>query len=144
MSEATAVSWTYDHVGLSVADLDGAVAFYESAFGFHDDYRFELPEAETRVAMLSHPSGARIELFERAGSAPEDRPDPHRALERQGYGHWALWSDDVPALFESLTAAGAVGVWAPKVGPSGGMMAFVSDLEGNLIELLQVRDDRDG
>jgi catechol 2,3-dioxygenase-like lactoylglutathione lyase family enzyme len=33
-----------DHVGLSVASLDGAAAFYETAFGFTQEFAFELPD----------------------------------------------------------------------------------------------------
>lgn len=136
MAEA---GWRHDHVGLSVADLDRAVEFYERAFGFHDDDRFEVPGA--KVAMMSHPAGSRIELFESPGAPADDRSDPAKALARRGYGHWALWSDDVAALYEELTAAGATGVWEPKAGRSSKVMAFVADPEGNLIELLQPLDD---
>jgi catechol 2,3-dioxygenase-like lactoylglutathione lyase family enzyme len=141
-------AWRFDHVGLSVADLERSVAFYRTAFGFAECYRFELPSIDTTAAMLRHPSGVYMELFERHGSAPEDRTDPSKALERRGYGHWAVDVHDVDGMFRSLVAAGAIPVWKPAVGieeSDSAEFAFVADPEGNLIELVQreITDARD-
>ena len=70
------------HVGLTVADLESARAWYADAFGFEQQLAFELPGG-ARGAMLRSPDGARMELFEvrapsagRAGRSPTPRCRP--------------------------------------------------------------------
>src|ERR1700733_5788730 len=60
----------FDHVGLSVADLEAAEGFYTSAFGFERQLVFELTPHPIRGMMMTHPSGCRFELFEHATSSP--------------------------------------------------------------------------
>src|ERR1700729_2341034 len=60
----------FDHVGLSVGDLEAAEAFYTTAFGFARQLAFDLSPHPIRGVMLTHPSGFRMELFEHEASAP--------------------------------------------------------------------------
>jgi lactoylglutathione lyase len=119
---------TLDHVGLSVADLDAAAAFYERAFDFAREFPFELP-GDIRGLMMRAPEGHRLELFQ----APEARPGltaqtPLEALATRGYGHFAL-------------DAGARSVRSPSPSPEPGVrFAFLADPEGNLVELVERRD----
>jgi catechol 2,3-dioxygenase-like lactoylglutathione lyase family enzyme len=130
-----------DHVGLSVASLDDAAAFYETAFGFTQEFSFELPDG-IRGLMLLHPSGSRLELFEH----PESEPGlqgavPLEAVARRGYGHFAWAAQDIRAAFEQALLAGATSVDEPGPSPEPGVLfAFVADPEGNLIELLHRRE----
>jgi catechol 2,3-dioxygenase-like lactoylglutathione lyase family enzyme len=130
-----------DHVGLSVADLDAAVAFWDEAFGFVSEFPFALGRDEIRGAMLRHPeSGARVELFVRPGAADGavQGHDPIATLAVRGYGHVALATPDLDALFARSTAAGAKTVFAPGPSPEPGVrFAFVADPEGNLIEFVE-------
>lgn len=127
-----------DHVGLSVASLDGQAAFYGDAFGFEREFAFDLPHG-IRGLMLLHPSGARLELFERADSAPGlQGARPLEALATRGYGHFAWATADIQAAFSGALAAGAAPVSEPGPSPEPGVLfAFLADPEGNLIELLQ-------
>jgi hypothetical protein len=68
---STPASWRirFDHVSISVADLDAQVAWYQQAFGFAKVVeRYELPEPPVRTAVLQAALGIRIELIERRGS----------------------------------------------------------------------------
>jgi catechol 2,3-dioxygenase-like lactoylglutathione lyase family enzyme len=129
---------TFDHVGLSVADLDAATEFYGRAFGFASEFPFELTHAGVRGVMLLHGSGARLELFERPGAAPGIQGrDPIGALATRGYGHFALATPEIDALFAHAVAAGAREVAPPGPSPEPGIrFAFLADPEGNLIELV--------
>ena len=60
----------FDHVGLSVADLDAVEAFYTTAFGFARLLAFELSPHPIRGVMLTHPAGFRLELFEHSAAVP--------------------------------------------------------------------------
>jgi glyoxylase I family protein len=128
-----------DHVGLSVADLDAAADFYRSALGFEPEFPFELPFDAIRGVMMLHPSGLRLELFERPGATPGIQGrEPREALATHGYGHFALSASPLEAIYDGLLAAGAAGVKAPGPSPEPGIrMAFVADPEGNLIELVE-------
>jgi glyoxylase I family protein len=127
-----------DHVGLSVASLDTATAFYAAAFGFESEFTFELPGA-VRGLMLLHPSGARLELFEHPSStAGLQGAVPLEALATRGYGHFAWATADIGAAFERALLAGATPIAKPGQSPEPGVLfAFLADPEGNLVELLQ-------
>jgi catechol 2,3-dioxygenase-like lactoylglutathione lyase family enzyme len=128
----------FDHVGISVADLDTAIDWYGAAFGLTVESRFEVPHSGLRGVMLRHGSGYRIEFLERPGSVPGPRPaHPDEAALTRGYGHLCLCVDNVGAAYESLIAAGAESRVPPRPAPrAGATMAWVADPEGNLIELL--------
>ena len=129
-----------DHIGLSVADLDGAAAFYTQALEFDREFEFELPFDDVRGLMMLHPSGLRLELFERPGATPGIQGlGPREAIATHGYGHFALAVDDgLDRLYDGLLAGGARGVKEPGPSPEPGVrMAFVADPEGNLIELVE-------
>jgi catechol 2,3-dioxygenase-like lactoylglutathione lyase family enzyme len=128
-----------DHIGLSVADLDAAIDFYGRALGFKSEFPFELGRDEIRGVMMLHPSGLRLELFERPGAAAGIQDQhPIEALATRGYGHFALTSPTIDPVFEDLLAAGAREIVAPGPSPEPGIrMAFVADPEGNLVELVE-------
>lgn len=128
------------HVGLSVADLPAMIEWYRAALGFIVEVAFELPGGRMRGAMLRRPEGTGLELLCHADSAGEAPGDPHAAMLIRGYGHWALAVDDVPASHARLLAAGARQVWAPRPAPppASGAMSYLTDPEGNLIELVEV------
>jgi lactoylglutathione lyase len=128
-----------DHVGLSVADLDGAETFYTHAFGFTRQLEFALPPHPIRGVMLEHESGMRLELFERRDSRPGlHGATPIDALATRGYGHFALKAADIDPVFEHATLAGGIPVVAPSPSPEPGVrFAFLADPEGNLVELVE-------
>jgi catechol 2,3-dioxygenase-like lactoylglutathione lyase family enzyme len=125
-----------DHAGLSVADLDAAVAFWARAFGFQVEFEFSL--GEIRGVMLRGAEG-RVELFERPGSAGGLRAeDPISALGTRGYGHVALTAPDIEAPFARAIEAGATPKVTPRPSPEPGVrFAFLADPEGNLVELVE-------
>jgi catechol 2,3-dioxygenase-like lactoylglutathione lyase family enzyme len=127
----------FHHVGISVGDLDAAVAWYERALGLETEFPFAIPGL--RGAMLKSADGYRVELLERADSANGlTGAQPNEALLTRGYGHFAIAVDDLDSCYERLLADGADGVWDPRPSPEPGVrMAFVHDPEGNLIELLE-------
>ena len=135
---AAATTATLDHVGLSVADLDAAADFYARAFAFAPEFGFELPFDAVRGVMLLHPSGARIELFERPGAAGGVQgATPREALAVHGFGHVALTAPDLDGLFAHAIAEGATERVAPSPSPEPGVrFAFLADPEGNLVELV--------
>ncbi|MGH1553277.1 VOC family protein [Streptomyces sp. L7] len=65
-------------------------------------------------------------------------PDPMTAVLTEGYGHFAVTTPELDPVHEALVARGARGSWRPGPSPEPGVrMAWVSDPEGNLIELIE-------
>jgi len=130
------------HVGISVADLDESIAWYERALGFKLEAVVGVPEDDGRVAMLEQ-HGFRVELFELPGAAPlpPARREPPSDLRTHGVKHLAYRVSDIEAWQERLRALGADIVWDVRVHEDV-MVLFVRDNTGNLVELVEpVRKD---
>ncbi|MEU9367547.1 VOC family protein [Streptomyces avermitilis] len=131
----------FDHVGISVPDLESAVVWYRTALRLTEEHEFSVPGTDLRGMMLRHESGYRIELLHRPSAAPGlDADSPLEAAATLGYGHICLsvdGPDEVDAEFARLVAAGAGARMTPRPAPRpGARMAFVADPYGNLIELI--------
>jgi len=129
----------FDHVGLSVADIEAAEAVYTNAFGFARQLAFELAPHPIRGVMLTHPAGFRLELFEHETSVPGiEAATPIEAHATRGYNHFAITSPDIDELFAAALDAGARPVIEPSPSPEPGVrFAFLADPEGNLVELVE-------
>lgn len=129
-----------DHLGIAVASLDDALAFWRDQLGLAATAPETVPAEQVRVAML--PAGAsRIELLEPA--VPDSVIAKH--LERRGPGihHVALRVPDLAAVVERLRAAGARIVNEPQVGAGGHQYVFVhpASTGGVLLELIQDQEE---
>jgi catechol 2,3-dioxygenase-like lactoylglutathione lyase family enzyme len=128
----------FDHVGLSVPDLEAATTWYCETLDLTAATGFAVSGTDLRGVMLLHASGYRIELLHRAsavsGLAPDSALD---AAGTWGFGHICLCVEDVPSEFGRLIAAGATVRMAPQPAPRpGATVSFVADPYGNLIELI--------
>ena len=130
---------TFDHVGLSVADMARSHAFYRDVLGFTTvEDEFEMPAHELRGLVLVNGAGVRIELFQRGGSQPRPPADMHDGALLQGWFQFALLVDDIEATYARVVAAGATPLMAPRTAPDGvSKVAFTGDPDGNLVEFLQ-------
>jgi catechol 2,3-dioxygenase-like lactoylglutathione lyase family enzyme len=132
------MNFLHHHVGLSVADLDRARKWYADVLGMTEGFAFELAPYQVRGCFMEG-HGTRMELFERAGSGGGIAgQEPPLALLTRGYGHVAFATPDLDATFAELVARGATPVWDPRPSPEPGVrMAFVADLDGNLVEFIE-------
>lgn len=128
-----------DHVGIAVADLDEAKAFYARAFGMHVVHEEVNEDQGVREAMLAvGDSGSCIQLL-----APL-RPDSPigKFLDRNGPGiqQLAYRVDDVDEVARTLRAAGLRVLYdEARRGTAGSRVNFVhpKDTGGVLIELVE-------
>ena len=128
---------TLDHVGIAVADLGAALAFYRDALGLE----IEAPEevASQRVRAHFVPAGAAaLELLEATG---DDSPIA-KYVGRRGPGlhHITLRVEDIGAALARLKANGVRLIdESPRRGAHGSLVAFVhpSSAHGVLVELKQ-------
>jgi len=140
-SRGSGAAWTsrLDHVGLAVADLAAAAAWFCDVFGLVPELTLRVEAISLDIEMLIHPEyGYRLELLHRPGSRPDHKPGtPAEAALREGYGHVAFGVTELDAAYDRALAHGARPVMPPCPAPEPGVrMAFVADPEGNLIELL--------
>lgn len=134
------MSAIFNHVGLSVADLDREVAFYTDAFGLHEEFRFEVEQEGIEAVVLRSDDGWGIEIMSRTDSVPRARYDsPNANLRTQGYGHFCLRVDDIHGLYERLLSLGATTIAAPGPAPHPAItFCHVADPEGHFVELIQI------
>jgi len=136
-------SLTAHHVGITVSDLDRAVAFYRDTLGLAVLDRFtvggeafatgvSVPGATGRFAHLDA-DGTRVELVEYDPQSPA-RDDAD--LDEPGAVHLGLAVDDLDAFYERLPETVET-LSDPQTTESGTRILFVRDPEGNLVELLE-------
>ena len=124
------------HFGISVPDLDAAVAWYRRMLGFELEEQLFIEKIPARIAFVKR-GDFRIEIFEVEGAAalPADRRVPNLDLKTHGNKHMCFEVPDVPAAMAALRAADADIAFELTV--DGNPTAFVRDCAGNLIEFLQ-------
>ena len=127
----------HHHGGVSVPDLDEAIAWYDAMLGFKLERRAPIASVPCEMAMLRN-GDLRMELFEVPGAKPstEDRTYPDKDLYSYGNKHVSFAIDDVDPFAEELKRRGADIVWVKKF-PNGNANIFMRDKFGNLIEFVQ-------
>ena len=110
----------HDHAGVSVPNLDAAVAWYKSVLGFELERRIVIESIPANVAVLKN-GNLRMELFEAiGGKAPaEERSIPDQDIKTWGNKHVSFAVDDVIVVGEELKRRGADGNCRELRGPAG-------------------------
>ena len=126
------------HAGVSVPDLDRSLSWYCAALGLRPGFRFEVPPLGLRGAFALGDGATGVELLEMAGAVPGvPKTDPPSANAVHGFNHVCFHVTDLDAAYTRLIEHGATGVWDPRDAPEPGKrMAYVTDPDGNLIELV--------
>jgi methylmalonyl-CoA epimerase len=129
---------TLDHVGIAVADLQQALAFYKDALGLEIDEPEEVAPQRVRAHFI--PAGeSALELLE---ATADDSPIAKYVARRgPGLHHITLRVDDIRAALAQLKAKGVRLIdEAPREGAHGSLVAFIhpSSAHGVLVELKQV------
>jgi methylmalonyl-CoA/ethylmalonyl-CoA epimerase len=130
-----------DHVGIAVADLDEAIAFYARVFGMRCVHEEVNEEQGVREAMLSvgpTPDGGCLQLL--APLSPESTIA--KFLDRSGPGmqQLAYTVSDVDAASAALRERGVRLLYdEPRRGTAGSRINFVhpKDAGGVLVELVE-------
>ncbi len=132
------------HTGLTVPDLDTAVAFYTAVGGFEDCLRFSLddtpahrqamatPSASANVAWLKGPTGY-LELMQFEN--PTNTGTVQVEIHDSGIRHICLQEVDANPFYDDFIAAGGSGHARPVGLGTGNLYAYVQDPFGNWLEL---------
>jgi len=124
------------HLGVSVPDIDAAIHWYSEMLGFRLESRLHIEKIPAQVAFLCRDQ-FRVELFEVRGAAslPDDRRVPNLDLCTHGNKHMCFEVPDVAAALAALRSRDADIAFELTV--DGNPTAFIRDVAGNLIELLE-------
>jgi methylmalonyl-CoA/ethylmalonyl-CoA epimerase len=144
----TALVTAIDHVGIAVADLDAAIAWYHDHLGMilvHEEVNDDQGIREAMIAAPGAPGGtAQIQLM-----APiDDSSTIAKFLDKRGPGiqQMAVRVSDLDSLSERLRAQGVRLVYdAPRRGTANSRINFIhpKDAGGVLIELVEPATDSD-
>jgi len=117
---------------LYVSDVVRAVEFYEAAFGLQRRFIHEsnqYAEMETGATALAFVANELASAGLPQGFRRNSPTEPPAGIEI------ALTTADVPAAFARAVNAGASAVAEPKTKPWGQVVAYVTDLDGVLVEI---------
>lgn len=113
------------HVCFTVRNLDASIAFYQDKLGFTPAFDFRNDQGR-RTGQYLHVGGRSfVELFEGEVAPPSPK---------QSYRHLCLEVDDIDKTAADLRASG-LEVSDPKLGGDQSWQAWLSDPDGNRIEL---------
>ncbi|AYJ05794.1 methylmalonyl-CoA epimerase [Mycobacterium avium] len=139
---ATALVTAIDHVGIAVADLDAAIAWYHDHLGMilvHEEVNEEQGIREAMLAVRGAPVGtAQLQLM-----APiDDSSTIAKFLDKRGPGiqQMAMRVSDLDTLIERLREQGVRLIYdAPRRGTANSRINFIhpKDAGGVLIELVE-------
>jgi lactoylglutathione lyase len=119
------------HTALRVHDLQHSLEFY-ALLGIHESFRLKHTDGSLMLVYL-HVGGDRfLELF--PGGA---KPDPSRT---GSFMHLCLRSDDLHNDVERLRSKGVTIDRGPSMGLDRNWQAWITDPDGNAIELMQLDD----
>jgi methylmalonyl-CoA/ethylmalonyl-CoA epimerase len=129
------VKATLDHIGIAVADLAAALAFYRDALGLEIEAPEEVASQRVRAYFITAGAAA-LELLE---ATAEDSPIAKYVAKRgPGLHHITLRVDDIEAAITQLKTCGVRLIdETARPGAHGSRVAFIhpSSTHGVLLEL---------
>lgn len=129
----------FEHIGMTVSDMDRTIAFYCDLLGLRLALRKR--NADSELVFLDA-GGGMLEIVAPAKGAGRFRDVP---ITEAGMRHLTLAYDNVDAMVEQLAAAGVEIAEAPRDAHNREMIkrvAFVRDPDGILVELIERAPER--
>ena len=128
---------TLDHIGIAVANIQDALAFYRDALGLEVEAPEEVTSQHVKARFMRVGESA-LELLE---ATSEDSPIAKYVQKRgPGLHHITLRVDDIRSALAQLKARGVRLIdESPRPGAHGSLVAFIhpSSAHGVLVELKQ-------
>lgn len=127
------------HFGMSVSDLDAAIAWFAKVLDFELDRKEDfLVKYGVHIAFIKN-GDFLIELFQhdQAQPASPERSVPNEDIRTVGNKHMAFQISDMGAMVERLKANDVTIAMGPFEAP-GSTAAFILGPDGALVELIQV------
>lgn len=141
------------HTAISTGDLERSLRFYRDLLGFETVFSFDwnvgtevldritgLKDSSARVVMLKA-GNACVEIFQYETPKPK-LGEARRPVCDHGLTHICLEVTDIDGEYERLKAAGMVFHCPPQEARRGLRATYGRDPDGNVVELLEVRDNK--
>ena len=139
---------SFSHVGITVSDFNKAVRFYWDVFrcplvGVADTppdrvrsfFGVDAPQPTCKIGWVRAPGGAVLEIFEfRPQQPPVSVP-----WSRVGLTHISFNVRNTQKWYDYLVAKGVEVVSKPEQSPRGHTFFFAKDMDGNLIEIMDLK-----
>ena len=122
------------HVAYVVRDMEQSLRFYCEGLGFSRAFEIRDDEGNPWIQYVKVVEGQFIELFYSRSDGTAQTPET-------GYKHLCLIVTDVNEIAAALKKRGVALDSDPKQGKSGNWQCWVTDPDGNRIELMQVSPD---
>jgi catechol 2,3-dioxygenase-like lactoylglutathione lyase family enzyme len=115
-----------NHVGISVADMNGAIAFYTKTMGFREAYTLRDGSGNPTMSAIQVSRETFLELTPASTTRPA------------GFSHVGIEADDIQSTATRLRQAGAP-ITEPRFAENTGVtLANVTDPQGLRVEILQL------
>jgi catechol 2,3-dioxygenase-like lactoylglutathione lyase family enzyme len=121
----------FGHVAFKVANPERSARWYADAFGAKKIYHVEAQGERPELMFLEFANGQCIELFPGGKNMLASPPDPI------GYIHFCLVLDNLEQALEHLAKMN-IKPERKFIGRAKQRIAFVSDPDGNSIELMEI------
>jgi len=122
----------FGHVAFKVSDVERSIRWYGDAFGTQKIFHAKAEGDRPELMFLEFAKGQCIEFFTNGKNKTTQPTDPI------GYLHFCLLVDDLNAALEHLAAMSVHPDRGPFTGRASQRIAFISDPDGNVIELMQI------
>lgn len=122
----------FGHVTFRVSDLERSIRWYADAFGARKAYHAKQEGDRPELLFLEFAKGQFVEFFTNGTNKARQ---PHAAI---GYMHFCLQVDDLDAALEHLAAMNVRPDRPRFIGRAKQRIAFISDPDGNVIELMEI------
>jgi glyoxylase I family protein len=124
------------HTALSVRSIESSRIFYEKVFALQFNNEAERKEQNVKFVQLKDDFGNLLELFEHHNPLPlkEDLMD----FSRVGIKHISFIVENIEQVISTAIANGGVLIRAPRAGKTVKRNAFIGDLDGIPVELVEL------
>jgi catechol 2,3-dioxygenase-like lactoylglutathione lyase family enzyme len=138
---------SFSHVGITVSDFNRTVRFYWEIFGcplvgvadspserVRSFFGVDAPQPTCKIGWIRVPGGGVLEIFE----FQPQQPPIGVPWNRVGLTHFSLNVRNLDKWHAYLTSKGVECVSRPERSPRGHRFFFARDMDGNLIELMDL------
>ena len=138
---------SFSHVGITVSDFNRAVQFYWDVFGcplvgvadtppdrVRSFFGVDAAQPSCKIGWIRVPGGATIEIFE----FKPQQPSIEVPWNRVGLTHISFNVRNTQKWYDYLVSKGVECVSTPERSPRGHTFFFAKDMDGNLIEMMDL------
>lgn len=139
---------SFSHIGITVSDFNKAVRFYSDVFGcplvgvadtppdrVRTFFGVDGPAPRCTIGWVRVPGGGILEIF---AFEPQLPPESKIPWNRVGLTHFSFNVRDTQKWYDYLVSKGVECLSKPERSPRGHTFFFAKDMDGNLIEMIDL------